>query len=327
MQIIKKILSIVMRISVSLALLIFLLSRIDKKAILEIIKNTNKPFLILAFFIFFLSYVLAVFRWEMLLKAVKIRLPLKRVIISYCGGVFFNLFLPSTIGGDLMRSIDLGVHTKKPAEIIATVFLDRLSGYIGLVLLAFAALLFGWKLIENRSILIYIAVMAAILIAILSVLFNEFLYLKINKLIHFINSHKIRELMANLHREIYYFKNHKRIIINNIVLSTVIQAAMPVVFFIIAKSLGIRLNIVWFFVLIPIISTITLLPISVGGLGLRDAVTVYFFRKGGLNPDLAFAMSLLGFFFIVIFAGIGGLIYVLTIHHRRLQPHKPSAVS
>jgi uncharacterized protein (TIRG00374 family) len=327
MQIIKKILSILMRISISLALLIFLFSRVDKKAFFEIIKNTHKPFLILAFFIFSLSYVLAVFRWEMLLKAVKIRLPLKRVIISYCGGVFFNLFLPSTIGGDLMRSIDLGMHTKKPGEIIATVFLDRLSGYIGLVLLAFAALLFGWKLIENRSILISIAVMTAILIIILSILFNEFLYLKINKLIHFINSHKIRELMANLHREVYYFKNHKRIIISNIVLSTVIQAAMPVVFFIIAKSLGIRLGMVWFFVLIPIISTITSIPISIGGLGLRDAATIYFFRKGGINPDLAFAMSLLDFFFIVIFAGIGGLIYVFTIHHRRLQPHKPSTVS
>jgi len=153
----------------------------------------------------------------MLLKAIKINLPLKRVIISFSGGIFFNLFLPSTIGGDLMRSIDLAAHTKRPSEVVATVLLDRLSGYIGLVFLALLSLLIGWDKIEDKSVLFSVGLISLVLIAILLVLFNKFLYSKINKLLHSPNAGKIRELIKNLHQEIHLFRHNKRVIVNSLI--------------------------------------------------------------------------------------------------------------
>ena len=150
----RKILSVSFRISISIILLIFLFKQIDKKTLLDTMKNLNKSLLFLAFLIFFSSYILCLLRWGMLLKAAKIYLPFKRIIISFAGGVFFNLFLPSTIGGDFVRSVDLAIHTKRPREVVATVFLDRLSGYIGLVIVAILAVLFGWKLVQDRSVFI-----------------------------------------------------------------------------------------------------------------------------------------------------------------------------
>jgi len=322
MKILKKIFSILLRISISVILLILLFSKVDKKSLIEIIKNADMPLLFLAFCIFSLAYLLCLFRWEMLLKAVKIHLPLKRVIISYSGGIFFNLFLPSTIGGDFMRSIDLAAHTKRPGEVIATVVLDRLSGYIGLVLLALMSLVFGWKLIQDKSVLFSVSIITAILIAVLLILFNKFLFSKINKLLHAPNAGKLRQLLKDLHGEIHYFRQHKKIIVNNLILSILIQTTAPLAFLVIALSLGIKVNIIYFFIFLPIINAITLLPISIGGLGLRDATTIFFFAKAGVGRDLAFAMSLINFFFILICGCLGGLIYVLTVHHRRLQPHK-----
>ena len=318
MQFFKKILSIILRISISIILLIFLFRQVDKKSLFEIIKNADKPLLLLAFFVFFSSYLLCLFRWEMLLKAVEIYLPLKRIIISFCGGIFFSLFLPSTIGGDLMRSMDLAAHTKRPREVIATVLLDRLSGYVGLVLLALVSMLFGWRFIQDKSVLFCVVIITAVLIAILLVLFNKFLYSKINKFLHSPNAGKIRELIKNLHQEVYIFRQHKKVITNNLVFSILIQAVSPLAFFIIALSLGIKMNIIYFFVFLPIINAITLLPISIGGLGLRDTTTIFFFAKVGMGRDLAFAMSLINFFFILVFGALGGLIYVLTVHHRRI---------
>jgi uncharacterized protein (TIRG00374 family) len=317
-----------MRISISVILLIFLFKQVDKKSLLEVIKSSNKPVLFLAFCVFFLTYVLCIYRWEMLLGALKISLPFKRVVISYAGGIFFSLFLPSTIGGDLMRSVDLATHTQRPKEVIATVFLDRLSGYAGLVILALLSLLLGWRwqLIRDESVIFSIIAITAILIAILFVLFNKFLYSKINNLLHSPNSGKIRELLKNLHQEIHYFRQHKKIIINNLILSIIIQAIAPVTFYMVAKSLHININIIYFFIFLPIIGAITLLPISIGGLGLRDASTIYFFAKVGIARDLAFAMSLLSFFFLLIGGIAGGIIYVLTVHHRRLQYHKTPLV-
>lgn len=326
MAILKKILPILLRIGISIILLVFLFKQIDEKSLLAVIKNADIGLLLLAAVIYFSAYVFCLFRWEMLLKGAKIYLPLKRVIISFAGGIFFNLFLPSTIGGDFVRSIDLATHTKRPREVVATVLLDRLSGYVGLVIVALLALLFGWKLVEDKSVLLSVAIITGILVVTLLVLFNRFLYSKINQILHSPTAGRIREAIKNLHQEIHIFRHHKKIILNNLILSVLIQVVSPVTFYIIALSLGIKIDITYFFVYLPIIGAITLLPISIGGLGLRDATTVFFFSKAGVSKDLAFAMSLINFSFILVYASIGGLIYVLTVHHRRIQHHKPHQI-
>jgi hypothetical protein len=108
-------------------------------------------------------------------------------------------------------------------------------------------------------------------------------------------------------------------------LSILIQIASPVVFLLVGCALGIEAPGVYYFIIFPIVSAITMLPISIGGLGVRDALTVYFFSQIGVTRDLAFAMSLVSFFFICAWGAVGGLIYVLTVRHRRLQPHAQSA--
>ena len=327
MKIFKKIASILLRIGVSIALLIFLFRMVDKKSLFEIIKHSDKPLLLIAFFTLFFSYALCLFRWDMLLKAAQIRLSFKRVIISSAGGMFFSLFLPSTIGGDLVRSIDLAVHTKRTHEVVATVLLDRLSGYIGMVIVALLAVLFGWGFIrDNPTALFSVAIITAILAAVLLILFNRFLYSKINKLLQTPSAGKIREFIKDLHQEMHIFRHHKHIVVSNLFLSLVIQIISPLTFYIIALAIGIKINMVFFFIFIPIIGAISLLPISLGGLGLRDATTIFFFAKAGVGKDMAFAMSLVSFFFILILGVIGGIIYALTVRHRRLQHHKPHHV-
>lgn len=321
MQAVKKILSLALRVSISVILLVFSFkfNKIDIPGLMRDIKSADKFILILALCVSFLSYTLCLLRWQMLLKALSIRLPLRRVVVSFAGGIFFNLFLPSTIGGDFMRSIDLATHTRRPKEIIATVFLDRLSGYIGLVVLALLSLLLGWRLLSDESVLFPLIVITGILILILFILFNKSIYSKINSLLHNPGAGRFRELLGDLHKEIHYFSQHKRIIVNNLLISVLIQSVAPFTFFVIALSLGIKTNIIYFFVFLPIIGAITLLPISIGGLGLREATTTFFFAKVGLASNAAIAISLLNTLFIFVFGAIGGLIYVLNLHHRRLQ--------
>ncbi|MBI5145049.1 MAG: flippase-like domain-containing protein [Candidatus Omnitrophica bacterium] len=324
MKIFKKIFSILLRIGISVILLFFLFRQVDKKLLFNIIKGADLGFLVFAFLIFFLVYVLCLLRWEMLLKGAHIHLSLKRVIISFAGGTFFNTFLPSTIGGDLVRSIDLATHTRQPHQVVATVLLDRLSGYTGLVILTLVAVALGFRHVQDASILLSVFIITAILVVILLLVFNRFLYQKINQLLHSPTAGKIRQAIKDLHQEMHLFRHHKEIIMENIILSLLIQAIVPVTYYILALALGIKLNLLYFFIFLPIIGAITLLPISIGGLGLRDTLTVFFFAKVGVAKDIAFAMSLLNFFFILVYACIGGLIYVLTVHHRRLPHHSPA---
>lgn len=318
---------IFLRIGISIAILLFLFKQVDEKELVGFIRNSDKGLLWLAFIIFCLSYALCFMRWRMLLIAAGIHLSLKRVVISFCGGIFFNLVLPSTIGGDMIRSIDLAAHTKRPREVVATVLLDRLSGYVGLVALTVISLALGWKLVNEPTVLLSVAVIITILAVILVVLFNQFVYNKINKFLSKSSKSRIKEIIRNLHHEIYIFRNRKKTIVYNLLISFMVQTLTPLSFYFIAMALGIKINIMYFFVFLPIISAITMLPISIGGLGLRDAATIFFFAKAGVSNHLAFAMSLLSFSFIVICGAIGGLVYVLTVHHRRLQYNKPPVIS
>ncbi|MDI6759033.1 MAG: lysylphosphatidylglycerol synthase transmembrane domain-containing protein [Candidatus Omnitrophota bacterium] len=325
----KKILVIILRVGISLTLLVFLFRQVDRKSLFEIIKKTDKFILFTGFFTFFSGYVFALLRWEMLLRALNFSLSLKRVVISFSSGIFFNLFLPSTIGGDLMRSLDLAAHTKRPKEVVATVLLDRLSGYTGMVLLALISLGIGYKFVWEKSIILPVAIITTLLIIILFFLFNKHAYIGVSRLIHSPMAgglNRLKNQIRNFHKELHYFKRHKGVILNNVLFSVLIQAITPLAFFLIALSMGIRLNAIYFFVFLPIITAISLLPVSIGGLGLRDAATIYFFAKAGLGKDTAFAMSLINFFFILAVGALGGLVYVLAIYYRRLQHHTSSAI-
>lgn len=321
MKFFKKFFSLFLRLGFSIILLVvlFRFKNIDLKTLMETIRNADKALLGLALFIFFAIYLVCFLRWKMLLKAIKIDLPLRRIITSFSGGVFFNLFLPSTIGGDFARTMDLSAYTKRPREIVATVFLDRLSGYVGLVILVLFSFFFGRRFMQhNREVIISVSVITGILIFVLLVLFNNRLFSMVNRILSSPGAGRLREALKNLHQEIYYFKGNKKVLCENIALSLLAQLLSPLVSYIIALSLGVKINIIYFLIFLPIIGAISLLPISIGGLGIRENMTVLFFAKAGMSQNAALAMSLLNFLFLIFYGAVGGLIYVLTVHHRRV---------
>ena len=209
--------------------MLFKFQKIDIASLLENIKGANRPLLVLAFVISFLVYLFCFYRWKMLLNASDIRPPLGKLIVSFSGGIFFNVFLPSTIGGDVVRSLDLSAHTQKLREVVATVLLDRLSCYAGLVIVALFSLFFGWRFVYNsQAILLSVGIITVVLILILSALFNSFLFSKINRLLSSSRAGRIQESLRNLHQELHYFKNHKKILFQNLLLSILVQLVLPV---------------------------------------------------------------------------------------------------
>ncbi|MFA5402469.1 MAG: lysylphosphatidylglycerol synthase transmembrane domain-containing protein [Candidatus Omnitrophota bacterium] len=324
----KKILSVLLRIVVSIVLLVLLFkfNKIDVSNLMNDIKGADKALLGAGFMIFFLVYFLGFWRWHMLLGAAGIRAPLKRLMVSFSGGVFFSIFLPSTIGGDIVKTADLAGHTRKTKEVIATVLLDRLSGYIGLVLVILPALLLGKEMVRDKVVASSVAVIVILLIGILLVLFNRFMYSKITKFLTAPGAGKIKEALSDLHSEIHIFRHHKKLIAYNLILSSFIQLIAPLSAYFIALSLGVKISFLYFLVFLPIIGAITMLPIAIGGLGLRENLFVVYFAKAGVIKQLAVAMSLLSFSFVVIYGAVGGIIYVLTVHHRRVQHNQPSRI-
>ena len=309
---------IILRISISLVLLIFLFKQVDPGSLLAILKRSNKPLIYLSFLITFFGYFFCFLRWKMLLETVGVNLPKKRLISAFSGGIFFNMFLPSTVGGDFVRSADIGYHSKKTGTVVATVLLDRLSGFVGMTFVALIALMLGGSSIKDQRIIFFIYLLAALLLLIILIIFNNFVHGILSKLFSSGHPGRIRGGLLKVLKEMYEFKRHKAVIAQNLLLSIAVQVIGPITTYLIAISFHLEVNIIYFFLFIPIIAAVTLLPISIGGLGVRDYMTILLFTGIGISKHFAFAFSLLGFFFLILYAGIGGIIYVLTLHNRRV---------
>lgn len=324
----KKAASLFFRFAISAALLIFLFkfNKIDLHDLMRSIRSADKLYLFAAFIVTFLNYILCLLRWDMLLEAKDIKLSLKRVITSYSGGVFFSLFLPTSIGGDVVRTVDLGAHTGQHKKVLVSVLLDRLSGYVAAVLLSMISLALGWKMLRNTSVVIFIFVLAAVLVCLLLCIFNKFFYSKIKGLLSSPKAGRLGEVISDLHEEMHFIRYHRKVVFYNLVLSILVQAVTPVAYYITCISLGVNRDILFFFIFLPVIGALTLLPISIGGLGVRENMSVFFFSGVGILQQTALAMSLFNSFFLLVYGSIGGLVYVFTVHHRRIQHDKASVV-
>lgn len=318
MNLLKKISFILVRLAVSVALLFLLFRRIKFDGLLLVLKESNAVFLGLALFAFFLNYLFCFFRWDILLRGLKINISRKKIFTAFCGGLFFNLFLPTTIGGDIIRSLDLSSHTKRAPLVIATVLLDRLSGYTAVMAMALVAVLFFFRLIGDISVLAYLLIIASFLIIVLVILFNEYLYSKISRLFAILGARKGIGALSSLHQEIHLLKNNPAVLFNALVVSFWVHIFSTLTSYFIAVALGLNISIIYFLVFLPIIGAIAIMPFSLGGLGLRDFATIFLFAKAGVGNDKALAMSLLLFFFISLHAVLGGIAYVFTVHYRRV---------
>ena len=315
----KKILFFILRLCVSIGMFVFLFKQIDSEALFLNMQTADKMILAWAFLVYLLNLVLGFCRWNMLLETLGVSAALKRRIASFAGGNFFNYFLPSTVGGDLVRGLDLCVYTKKTKEVAATVLLDRLSGYIGLEIVFLTALFLGWRLVPMKVVLPAAGLMTLLLVSLLLVLFNNFFYSKLNRFLSLPVMGRFGAALRSLHEEIHIFKNNKKTILRNIFLSVLIQITSPFGLYIVALSLGLKVSFLYFLIFFPIIGVITLLPISLGGLGFKDWLTVSFFATIGIPKNLSLAFSLIGLFIVFTYACLGGLFYVFALHYRRQQ--------
>jgi uncharacterized membrane protein YbhN (UPF0104 family) len=122
--------------AVSIALLWVLLSRVDLGRLWQLAVNASIPWLLGALGLYLAMVLLSAWRWGLLLDAQGIRLPFRHLTSSFLVATFFNNFLPSNIGGDVVRIADTAPAAGSKTLATTVVLLDRALGLLGLVLIA-----------------------------------------------------------------------------------------------------------------------------------------------------------------------------------------------
>lgn len=319
---VKNTLSLLLRFGLSGALLLYLFNKMDKDKMIEVVKNADLNFIILALIIYFIVNIIILIRWDIFIRALGLKVPLRSVVRCFFIGSFFNLFLPSSTGGDVVKMLGLFRDTPEKAKVVASVVLDRLWGFVSIVIVALGAFAFGYRYIRDNSILISIFILGTVSVLMILVLFNERLYEFVcrvfNKLPH------IKEKLMRLHYAIILVKTKYRELFITVGLSCLNQVILAFDFYLIARALHQDIPMIYFLIFVPLICVVSALP-SIGGLGVRDAGAAFLFAKIGMSTATAVSMSLISFLFMIAVGLTGGVIYVTTVSSRRVQPDQAAS--
>ena len=301
----------------TLALLIFLFSKIDFLALFEVLKSSNLGKIACAFLLYVFLNLLIFFRWYFLCAGLGIKVKKTRLLVSYMISQFFNLVLPSTIGGDAVKTFDLARHVKSHSSgILATVILDRFCGFFGLLTVLTLAIVFGMGVLDDPMILVATVILLAAVIMLAAVMFSSRFFNIVFKIFPF---RKLKDYILKVHEATSSYRHKKRYLVVAWLISVATQAGIALVYYFFAQAIGLDIKIIYFLIFVPVISAFSVIPISIGGLGVRDTASVVLFTKIGITTTKAFTLSLLNFGAMFIIGILGGGVYVIMLYRRWLQ--------
>ncbi|MBF0595438.1 MAG: flippase-like domain-containing protein [Candidatus Omnitrophica bacterium] len=312
----KSALSFLGRLALSSALLVWLFRYIDWKDIIRAVKMADWHLLGWAFAINCLVQVVCLVRWALLMKALNLSASWGATFRYFFIGMFCNLFLPTSIGGDVVKAIGMSRSVGNKPKVFASVLLDRLSGFGGLVVLALVAYLFGHQVIDAPAVMIPVLALTAISLAVGFMLFHDQVYTFCCQI--FGGFPKAHKALMDMHTDVVLMKARKRTAVGCVAMSAAIQVFGAYMYYLIAVALGQHVGLSYFMVVAPIVCAVTFLP-SIGGLGVRELGWVYFLGRMGVDKGIAASISLISFFFVIVTGVLGGVFYVTSGPSRRVQ--------
>ncbi len=321
-----------LKIVISLGLMAYLFYRFlsnptDRTVLLDTLTTANYWYLLMALALYMTAVITNAVKWNILLRAQGVSVPLGALINYTFVGFFFNNFLPANVGGDVMRGFGVARYTERNADAAVSVVVDRIIGLMGYMVSAVAAALIvvgivsqtgqlggipaSDTLIRNLTQVEIVAVLGTVAIM---TGFAMILSHRLRQLMGRIFEIKFLRPLAPIYNQLsnafgaYRYQYRSLFVafllgIANIILTSLVDIAIVA---------GLRGFIppLYIFLFNPIIAVILIAPISIGGLGTMSVLYVYFYGLVGVPETLAFALSLIKQLVIYLGSLPGGILWL-----------------
>ncbi|MCK4778524.1 MAG: flippase-like domain-containing protein, partial [Actinomycetia bacterium] len=219
-------------------------------------------------------------------------------------GLFFNNFLPGSIGGDTVRFLELGKRIKNNTASFSSILSERVLSSITLGLISLISGLLVFKAIGEIFNWILIFSFACLVVFVLFI-FTPRLFVSSSH--GFIEKYKLKDVSE----EILKIKSTK-IVLQVIFLSLLFQFSLVVINWAIFLGLDVQINPVFYFLFIPITQAVSLIPFSFNGLGFREGSYIFLFGYVGLSQAVSLAAAISFFIIVALLSLFGGVIFVLN---------------
>jgi uncharacterized protein (TIRG00374 family) len=300
-------------------LILMLFSRLNVRAVGEALITVKWQLMVAALATFAASLVLGNLQWMILLSLQGIRLSFRKTLSFYFVGAFFNNFLPANIGGDVVRVYDVYRESARSNATIAATVTDRLFGMVALGLLAVPAGLHVASRYEALGLgrglglwsLVIVLAFTGILGLTLAMIFMRGLARAVERVVRPMLIRGTRDRFKQVYESFYFYRKHLGGLATVLGISLLVQACRVVVHYQVSEAMGLGIPGIYFFLFVPVIAIFIALPISIGGLGVREGLGIFFFTRAvaGLGDEQAMAMGLLAYVVGVVVSLGGGVIY------------------
>ncbi len=288
----------------------WIFSKIEINLFLKIFQQTDIKIFIVAFCFLLLNTAVSSYKWKILLEADNIRIPFIFLIKSYLVATFANLFLPSNIGGDVIRIYDVAKHSKDSVKSTASVLIDRASGFFALSFIGFIASLSSVSFLNDTKIVSILCTVFIIIVLMFILLFNKKIHLLINRILSFFKIQKAAGLFNRLTDSLNSYKKEPGTLFKILFISFFFQLTVVGIVYLYSIGLHMKISFLYFLIFIPIITVIESIPLTPFALGIRDASYVFFFTKVGLSIEQAESLAITYILMTFAYALLGGGIFL-----------------
>jgi uncharacterized protein (TIRG00374 family) len=300
---------IFLKLGTTLCAVLLLLWSTDLSSVWQQIRQINMLTILGCMTALFFAQAMSSLRWEWILEAEGARVRFRTLLASYMVGMFVNNFMPTSIGGDAVKTYDIYRFTRNISLSVVSVFVERFSGLLTLLMLSWLGIIFILSVSSTLLLWGWISINVVCILLVLSLL-HKTLTDRISQYIETKGLAKAGKLLRLICERLVSYRNRRTLLMKLLILSLPIQLVTIVIYRQISMAMDIHLPFVFYLFSVPLIILISLLPISLGGLGVREGTTVLVFSIGGVSTDPALAISLayMGIYYMVSL--IGGLLLI-----------------
>jgi glycosyltransferase 2 family protein len=309
------------KIAVSIILLVILFSRIDVGGLWATARKASIVWLLLALAIYAVNVVAGVWRWHLLLEAQHIQIPPKRLLGSFLVAMFFNNFLPSNIGGDVIRIADSARAAGSKTLATTVILVDRGLGLMALVLVAALGASAAVRIHPAAMPIWPVWLWAGFLIGAVAsapAVFAPDGFGRLLQPLTVFHPEWVGDRIAKLIGALTKFRDAPGALAGCFSGAVFVQATIVVFYFAVAYALHLDVALSDLSVVVPFSFVVQMLPVSVNGFGVREATFSFYFSRIGHSIESALLVSLVAQALIMLFSLFGAAVYIWRSRHHTL---------
>ena len=300
------------KIAVSVGLLALLFSRVDAAGLWAQARQASPAWLAMSLGIYLGALVISAWRWGVLLEAAGIALRLRRLVASFMVATFFNNFLPSNIGGDVVRVADTARPAGSKTVAALIVLADRGIGLLGLIAVAalgasLAERLPGTGIVGPSVLWLALAAGAGGGAFLLS---RPALLPRLLRPFGRLHPEWVGERLDRLEGLLQRIQAAPGALVRCFGAAMAMQMVLVAFYLAIARGLAVPIGFWQLSLIVPMTFLVQMLPVSLNGFGVREATFAYYFTRMGLSLEQALVVSITGAAMILVVSLSGAATYL-----------------